>query len=175
MQAIVIILCMAALIVVAFQDFRERMISWYLVPLLFALFAWNALFNTSFRDVATGFLVNLAFTAFQLLILTIYFSIKSRKPVNIINSWLGIGDVLLLAVLCVAFSPINYLIFYIASLLITIAGFIIYKVLFKGRSATIPLAGAMALVMIACLVYQLFAAPSAFHNDASALNLLSFH
>lgn len=171
MQALITILCVAALAVVVVQDFRERMISWYLIPLLFLLFSWNALLNAPFKEVAFGFGVNLAFTAFQLLAITIYFSIKNKKPVNIINTWLGIGDVLLLATLCVAFSPVNYFVFYMGSLLLTIAGFAVYR-LFKGTSATIPLAGAMALVMIVCLCYQAFLMPFVFHNDAIALNLL---
>lgn len=175
MQTLVTILCMAALTVVVVQDFRERMISWHLIPLLFLLFGWNALLNASLQEVAFSFAVNLAFTLFQLFAITIYFSIKHKKPVNIINTWLGIGDVLLLVVLCVAFSPVNYFAFYMGSLLVTIAGFAAYRLTTKGKTVTIPLAGVMALVMIVCLCYQLLIMPAAFHNDTIALNLLKLY
>jgi hypothetical protein len=171
MQVIITLLIIAGLLIIAVQDFSERMISWYTIPLLFILFTCNALQAVPLKEAWTNFIANLAFVLIQLAALTAYFSIKSRKPVNIINTLLGIGDVLLLIVLCTAFSPLNYLLFYLLSLAITIAGYIIYKIL-KGRSGTIPLAGAVALVLLLCLLYSTITGRGSFYDDALALNVL---
>jgi hypothetical protein len=171
MQTLITLLSIAALAVVVVQDFRQRMISWYLVPILFMLFAANALLAISIIEAAYTFTVNLAFIILQLLMLTIYFSLRKRRLINIIDTWLGLGDVLLFIVLCTAFSPVNYFIFYLSSLLLAIIGFGIYKA-FKGASNTIPLAGTMSIAMIILLSLQVFIDPSRFYSDMHVLNFL---
>jgi Flp pilus assembly protein protease CpaA len=174
MQALATILSAAALIAVAVQDFRHRLISWYLVPVLFLLFAWNSLCSLSLSEAAFYFVINLSFIIIQVLALTLYFSIKERRPVNIIDSRLGIGDILLFVALCAAFSPVNFIVFYLLSLVLTIAGYTVSIFLLKGRSGSIPLAGAVALVLLLCLSYHFFA-PIDFYNDTAALGLLNMH
>lgn len=171
MQLLITLLLIATLTIVVVQDFRERMISWLLVPVLFILFSVNGLLESSIKEVAAGFAINLAFIVLQLLVLTIYFSARKKKLVNIIDTLLGLGDVLLFIVLCAAFSPVNYFIFYLGSLLLTILGFGAYKAL-KGRSTTIPLAGAMSIGMIILLCTRLFAESSCLYNDTHVLNFI---
>lgn len=171
MHLLITFLLTAALTVVAVQDFKHRLISWWLIPLLLLLFAWNALSALSIREAGTYFVFNISFLVFQLAAVTAYLSIKNKRLVNIVNTWLGIGDILLFLVLCAAFSPVNYLLFYLLGLLVTIAGYIIYK-LIKGRSGTIPLAGAVALCLLFCLLYKTFIREIDFYDDTLALQLL---
>ena len=172
MKEAIVLVTIAALVIVVIEDFRRRMISWYLIPLLLALFILRSVHDITIHETLFNFVMNAAFTTMQLLLLSLYFSIKEKKFVNIIDSWLGLGDVLLLYVLGAAFSPVNFLLFYIVSLVLTITGYTIYKTLLQGKDSTIPLAGAVALALILCLCYQLMVSPVSFYDDSPVLHLL---
>jgi len=104
--------------------------------------------------------------------LTIYISIKNKKFINVINSSLGLGDVLFFVVVCVAFSAINFILFYVMSLLFTLVGFIAYNTLVKKSVKEIPLAGAMAMVMITLIVLNQWMPQFNFYNDDYITGLL---
>jgi hypothetical protein len=165
---------MAILAVLAAEDFSKRLISWYWIPMLFVLFAGRALSQLSMGDAVSFFVINLCILALQLLLVSAYFSIRERRVVNIIDTWLGTGDILFFVVLCAAFSPLNYLLFYLLSLVLTIAGYIVYKIM-KGRSSAIPLAGAVALLLLLCLLLHWYEPRLDFYNDAFVMQLLFAH
>lgn len=144
---ILIILCLAFIVV---QDIRQRAISWILIPLILSAFIYRGLVyeNMLLKDV----LLNIAFVSIQLLLLTIYMSIKNKKPVNIVNTYLGLGDVLFFAVICAAFSTLNFIVFYLLSMITTLISMVLYNILSKKKSNDIPLAGGMAGVLIVLML-----------------------
>ncbi len=160
------ILAIGLLGIVVFQDFRQRAISWLLIPGLLVLFAAMAISANNLNDAAFNGLINLAFVAIQLICLTAWFSLKNRKFTNIVNSYLGIGDILFFCVLCLAFSPVNFIFFYLGSLILTIIGFVSYSGLRKESNKEIPLAGAMALGLIACFIYKYLHPGCSFYTEA---------
>jgi hypothetical protein len=95
----------------AYQDFRYRAISWFWLPILFMLLAYNHIKNTSYELVIDNFLLNISFLIFQMGALTLYFSFKNKRFVNVINTYLGLGDVLFFVVLSVGLSCFNYIFF----------------------------------------------------------------
>ena len=55
-----------------------------------------------------------------------------------------------------AFSPVNFILFYVGSLSIITIVFLFIKSLFKNVSSEIPLAGAMSVMLIVWYVISLF-------------------
>ena len=133
---------------IIYEDFKARAIHWYW--LLFLLVGILGLENISIKDGIVG----LAFMAFQLFVVTVYFSIKQRRLVNISKDYFGIGDTLFLIPLCFYFDIKRLLIFWIVGLLINILGFLIIKKTLKTDLQTIPFAGGMSLVLIVWIFYD---------------------
>jgi len=72
---------------------------------------------------------------------------------------------LFFVVMCLAFSPANFIVFYISSITFTLVGFLIYKQIVKNASVEIPLAGAQALAMIVLLVMSNFTQLNFYSDD----------
>jgi hypothetical protein len=170
MLLVVDIFLLFSLTLIVFQDFKQRQISWFLIPLSFAGFAYKAFI---YKDsIVTGFLFNTLFIMLQLICLTVYFSIKNKKFHNIIDSYLGLGDVLFFIVLCVVFSPLNFIAFYMSSMVITLLTIIVYNFFSSRQTKAIPLAGSMAAALI-LLIICTWALPDVdFYNDSYLLNFL---
>ena len=147
------IILLAALVL---QDFSQRAISWFLLPLLFSALFIKSLSSSSVSIIAYDFLKNTAFLSVQFFLVAVYFVLKERKIKSIINSKIGLGDVLFLLVLAIAFSPINFIVFYLLSLLLTLVGLLIYYLVYRRFECQIPLAGSIAILLIICIFSQYF-------------------
>ena len=151
---IAIIICLA---IITYQDFKERQISWLTIPTLIILFSVEAFVElTSFKNYLIDVGLNLTFIAMQMVILFIYFSIRAGKLINLINTKIGIGDVLFFGALAFSFSPVNFILFYVVSLSIITISFLFIRVLFRNISPEIPLAGAMAALLIVIYITSFF-------------------
>ena len=148
MVFIVNILLFIVLGIIVFQDMKFRAISWILIPALFIILIAKEFAFAHANDLIFNTLFNFSFVIIQFVLLTIYMSLKNRRLTNIINSYLGIGDLLFFLAITVAFSPLNFLLFFVISMTITLLFFIAYKIIKKNASPELPLAGGMAAVML---------------------------
>jgi predicted neutral ceramidase superfamily lipid hydrolase len=148
---------------IVFQDFKQRQISWFFIPLLFVGFMYKECYSDG--GAIKDLMLNIGFVLIQLVVLTAYMSVKNKKIVNVINSYLGIGDILFFAVLCAAFSPINFLVFYLCSIVLTLIGYLIYNAIIKSSQKEIPLAGAMASGMMMLMIANFFLPKMNLYND----------
>ena len=155
---------MICLCLIAFQDFRHRAISWFLIPILFVGFVFVALQTSAWEDYWKELVFNLCVIIIQLVLLTMYMSVKNKKFVNIVNSSLGIGDILFFVVLAVVFSPVNFIVFYIASTILTLVGYGLF-IIIKKEKTEIPLAGAMASMLLLLMVLNVCIPNMNLHND----------
>ena len=146
-----VIICFL-LILLSYQDFRYRAISWWLIPLLFVFLAYNNIKNTSFELVLQNLFLNLSFVLIQIGLLFLYFSIKNKRFINIIDTYIGIGDLLFFLVLAVSFSFFNYIFFQVISLTLVAFFFGVFKLLKKVLNPEIPLAGGMSLLFFICFI-----------------------
>ena len=167
------IVLIAILGVVIYQDFRFRAVSWVVFPVLLAAAVALGLRQTGSAELLESSIINLGVLALMFAGLTIYFSIRERALVNIVNRYIGIADILLLAVIAVLFSPVNFIMYYMGSLALITAGSLIYLVLKKDVNAEIPLAGAFAITLAACLVFNGVNGAVSLYDDALALELLN--
>lgn len=170
MQPILLVILIAILLVVVYQDFKSRAISWFLIPLLLMVVLTNAVMSINIQELTIFSVINLLLVLVNLLGVTLIISLKEKKIKNIINSYLGLGDVLFFLVLTTLFSPINFVVFFIGSIfLITLiyGGVILFR---KQQNTLIPLAGAMSLVLIAVLLVQQFTTSFHLYQDVLIIN-----
>lgn len=169
MLLVVDILIFFSLTLIVFQDFKQRQVSWFLIPLAFLGFAYKAFMYR--ESMLSGFLFNTAFIVLQLICLTLYFSIKNKKFLNIIDTYLGLGDVLFFIVVCVVFSPVNFIAFYLCSMVITLFAMLAYNFFSSRKTNSIPLAGAMAGALMILMVTARTTSGIDFYNDGYLLNI----
>ena len=140
------------LILVSYQDYKYRAVTWLVFPLMSIVFLYYSLIKTSFELFLTSSFINFFFVGFQLLSITAYFSIKELKLVNISKGYLGLGDILFLLNLCLIFSPINFIVFYLGTLILVIILFLLCRIARLGSFEKIPLAGIQALCLLVLLL-----------------------
>ena len=173
MKSVIDIYLFACLSIIAYQDFKQRQIFWFLIPLLFVGFVLKALLSDSSGALFTNSLFNFVFIALQFVFLSIYISIRNGRIINIVNTHIGLGDVLFLLVGCTAFSPLNYIIFYLVSSCVTLLGFGIYTFFSKRSSPEIPLAGAMSVMLILLMFLNNTVVQIGFYNDDYILSMIN--
>lgn len=173
-----LILSMATLVlsaVVAWQDFKSRLIAWWLPPLLFAAGVVSGLQQVRLRTLVFYTGINLLFVAFLFVMLFLWFSMRKKQWTNIFREAIGTGDLLFMVSMAAFFSVINFIV-------ALSAGFIVALVLHlpaalikntSGNAKTIPLAGVLALELIALLVWQLIDPAIHFYSDHYWFSLLN--
>ena len=160
------------LLLIFFQDLRERAVSWILFPVLTLLFlSYRFLNHDPVAVICQGALVNIGFVAMVFLILTAYFSVKRRKWTNITDGLLGLGDLLFLLALCFYLSVLNFLMFYIASLTMVLATWLVWRSIIK-KGNEVPQAGLQALLLAIALGLSWWICPVNLTSDDWLLRLM---
>jgi hypothetical protein len=145
------------LAVICISDFKYRSFHWIIIPILAILFFFKEIQFVNFNFIFHKFLKNLSFLSIQFAALTFYFSIVNRKFVNVIDSYIGLGDILFMIVLCLNFSFISYVFFILGSLVISVLVYSFLLLTKKNQKKEIPLAGIMSLLLAFVLMSdQLF-------------------
>ena len=142
-------LIIAGLLPIIWQDFKDRAIH------VGFLLAFIILSMISAWQTALPFhewIMNLGFILFILGILSFYFSMKNRRWVNIIDSYLGLGDVVFFIGLCFLFPLVNMLAFFVFSLVFSLIVYGIITLFKKGEHNNIPLAGLMGICLIGTII-----------------------
>ncbi len=161
------------LLLIFLQDILSRSVYWFLFPLLVLTLFVIRLQVQSLAVIAPLIGINLGFLTLQFLLLTVYFSLKNRKWVNITERLLGPGDLLSLGAISSYLSVLNYLFFYIASLLLVLSFWLIWQQLSRKKDSHIPLAGLQSLLfaVLLCAGWWLF--PVRLVDDTWVLNLFT--
>lgn len=149
------------------QDLKSRAVYWILFPLLFAcLFILKLIEHNTVNQIFESAGINLVFLGVQMLAVSAYFSIKNKRWVKITTALLGWGDVLLLLCLTVCFSVLNYLLFYVMSLLLSLMTWMILKAVNLVKSQHIPLAGFQSIVLVLLFISAWWVWPLNLNSDA---------
>lgn len=167
------ILIVITLVVLAWQDFRSRLISWWLIPVLLLAFVFAGKEQISWNGIGKYFLYNLAFLVLQFAIVWIWMSLRNRKPIRLIDSQIGLGDILFLVCIAAAFSTVNFLFFYTASLIAVLLIAVIIRMIRSSEKMLIPLAGAIAVPMIVLVTARFFDPAVNFYSEEWLLNILN--
>jgi hypothetical protein len=158
------VLILLVLLLIFVQDVKSRSVYWVLFPLLIVLFIISDLIgHKTFDGVSQPVLFNTGFLCLQLLIITCWFSLKAKKWINIAVNLLGWGDILFLTAIGFYLSFINYLFFYIISLIFTLSVWLIWQFIANNKGKYIPLAGIQAFALMGFLSADWWI----FHFDAT--------
>lgn len=148
MYTLFTILVLLTLALITIQDFRFRAVSWYLFPLgIIALLFWNYS-QSSFGEMVSYQLLNLALLSFQLAILVLFFRLKGIRVTELMKSFIGLGDILFFVLLALGLPSLIFIGFFLFSLVVSLlAGQLFF------RKSTTPLAGIQAalLFLFICL------------------------
>lgn len=143
------------LILIFFQDVKDRLVYWFLYPLVGLLAyiinsreigIWPSITNAAFNLLLTVFVLGCSYTYVAV--------VKKRK---FLNESIGAGDVLFFICLPFTFAPIAFIILFIFSLIFSLLLHLIFK---AGQAdKTVPLAGYMALFFAAVYTVSFFTEP----------------
>ncbi len=136
-----------------FQDIKERLVSWFLFPLL-AIFLGFVFYDT----VATPYffilsvVTNMALVTLIVLILFGYAKFILKK--KFIDHSFGMGDLLFFYAMAVGFPSVTFIVLFAGGIFFSLLLFLALK---KRRAmATVPLAGYMALYIAIVLAGSFF-------------------
>lgn len=129
------------------QDFRYRAISWYAFPLLAGLMVFE---NGHFNLIDST--ANISFLVVNFLLTTLIISLKNKRYVNLLDSHIGLGDLLMLACMSLYFTPFIFFLFYLSSLLFIGIAVGVYLSLAKPNNYTVPLAGMQGMLLFGCIL-----------------------
>jgi hypothetical protein len=168
------IITIILLLLIFLQDLKGRAVYWFLFPLLALLLTVIRIQqHLVFVDFLRGALLNLGFITLQLLTLTLYFSLKNRRWVNITAELLGWGDILFFLSIAFYLPFINYLFFYIVSLTGVLLAWLIWRSISQHKHPFIPLAGLLSLAVAGLLTADWWFKSFNLADDAWLLNLIA--
>ncbi|MBN1953387.1 MAG: hypothetical protein JW801_19435 [Bacteroidales bacterium] len=168
MQIILTIFTVMVLAGIFYFDLRYLAVPTYLVMGLILLTGIRFGMEEQAAENLMKIMINIVGTLAVLLTAIIVLFIRKKQVVNPVNRWIGAADLLLILVLCLSFSPVNYLVFFILSsfLIITI------KILTSSSDKPIPLAGMQSLLFaITLILARIF--EYSLYNDTRLLILIT--
>lgn len=148
------VLLFFALLAVFFQDRRYRAVYWWMYPILTILLLFLKNEHITWPLILEDGLYNLVFIGLQLFVLSLYFSFKNKKLINITQGYIGWGDILFFVALAFYLSPFNFAVFYLSSLIVIIFFLIISGKYKSDTSYQIPLAGWQSVLFLLMLLLQ---------------------
>lgn len=175
MNWIVLFFICVLLFIIIHQDFKYRAVNWVVFPFL-AFFAilYNLISQNTVTQLLKNSMFNLIFIILQFCLLYLYFALKNRKLVSITEK-VGAGDLFFLVAISLLFSPVNFILFYIISLIFSLAFYGINFLIFKTKNPfkiSIPLAGLQSLFLIAIFLIEVLFGKLNITNDIFILSKL---
>ncbi|MDB5145474.1 MAG: hypothetical protein JWQ66_4187 [Mucilaginibacter sp.] len=165
---------LAILLLIFLQDLKARAVYWFLFPLLAVMLVVIRFQHpVVLPELAQSAMINIGFILVQLIILTLYFSLKSKQWINISNGLLGLGDILFLMSIAFYLSVLNFLFFYISSLIGVLLLWLIGQAVSLEKNKYIPLAGLQSLIFIVFLTGDWWCWSFNLTDDTWLLNLIA--
>lgn len=135
-------------LLIFFQDIRERKISVYILVLLLASILILNGRRLSDPEWLNDILFNELMLALQLMMTILAIKLLKGRNVKVIDNYLGLGDIVLLAICGLCFRPDAFFVFYIFSLVLGISTFLVIGVLKKPWTRELPFAAIMSFVYV---------------------------
>ena len=160
------LLCLIPLI---WEDLKSREISliWFLILSLVTLVL---AYLQPIPEFWKQLLLNISFILLQFILLSCYFSIKNKRWLWVTQVGFGGGDIFLLVILLFFFPFLNYLLFYVISLLWTLLLCGLFVLFSQRKIVKLPLAGLQALLLALLIIMELV-----FHVDIRSEDWLLNH
>jgi hypothetical protein len=168
------LLTLTLLLIIFAEDMYSRAVHWFLFPLLIAAFVLlRSVGQEPLHSIMVDAVLNSGFVLLQYSLVTLYFSVKRRRLVNITSGLLGWGDILFIFSFAFVLSPVNYVVFYIISLIVVLIGWLIYTLLTRLSDRHIPLAGMQAFLLAVILTVSWWRGGFGLAHDTWILHYLA--
>lgn len=139
------------MLVITYQDFKEREISWILIPGVLGLGITNAIYtNLNPLELAAS----VVFLSGLLTLVYLVFALKQKTlKLKFTSELLGLGDILLFYAIIPFFGFNEYVLIFTGGLIFSLISHSIYNLIYSSKS--IPLAGwfSIFLIFIFCWNY----------------------
>jgi hypothetical protein len=167
------IVAIVFLVIILFQDFKFRKISWILLPFLLIVFALKSFLLLDAAEAGILCMKNFGFLLIQFLALFVFYLLKERKPVNLINSKIGLGDVLFFIAICPSMSLLNFLFYCLIGIIGTIAGYLLVRLFSPNASTEVPFAGSLSFTLMLFIFAHYLSNNFDLYNDGFITGLLT--
>ena len=138
--------------IIAYQDFKTRLISLWLVILFGALNVSQYIVQFTFYQFLENVIFSLCYFLFIYLVLHLFYFIKKKKFDSIINSELGLGDLLIFLSIGICIEPVHLIYFFTVAFIMSL----LVHILFFKNKKSVPLAGFLVLFYLFFLVVTPF-------------------
>ena len=157
MKYLILTSLLLILSMITYQDCKERQVNWILFPVAFFLSIVNSLRHVTADKLLLDAGLNAIMIAILFLFLLMYTKIRFKGQKGL---WqlIGVGDLLLFVLLSVNFALLNFVLFCLISLIVSLGTSVFYK--YK----TIPLAGVQASCLSFALLLQEIAEMNLFNE-----------
>lgn len=153
------------------EDITRLSVHWWLFPVLCgSLILIGLHFNGDYHWMMVQAFANMAFIAIVFGLLSVVYSIKQRRFVNITKDLLGLGDFAFLISIALYLPFINYFLFFIGSTICVLLLWLPFKVLLK--KVYVPLAGLQALLFGGLFLAEWIVPSISLANDQWFINVL---
>ncbi|MBL7932143.1 MAG: prepilin peptidase [Bacteroidia bacterium] len=143
MNIIFLILLGLCSVGIAYQDFKERMISLWLIVLFSLLSLLKFLRDYDLSSLYENTIFLLLYMLLSFVILKLYYFLKEKRFTKILDEKIGAGDVLLISTIGLCLEPTIQIVFFTFSFLVTL---IIIPFL---KTKTAPLGAVLVICFLA--------------------------
>ncbi|WP_375334380.1 hypothetical protein [Flagellimonas sp. C4] len=131
--------------IMAYQDMRDREVTWVLFPLLGTSLALTHILQVGFSVFVHAIVINLILITCVVSLLWSITTFGFKK--SFLNVSFGLGDLLFLYIFAMGFPTMTFVYLMVGSLLFSLLAFLLMKLVLQSQ--TVPLAGLMGLFLIA--------------------------
>ena len=152
MQWLLLILLSLLSAAIAYQDFKTRLISIWLVVGFVAICFTRYLVSNSYYQFLENALFCICYFLLSYLVLVLVFYFKTRKFEKLINDKIGWGDVILFISIGCCIEPIYLIYFFTTSFILSL----LIQVLFFKEKKSIPMGGFIVMFYLIFQIFNLF-------------------
>jgi hypothetical protein len=138
------ILLFISLLAIAWQDFRSRMISLWLIIIFFLLNSAVFLFQNSLNDYFKNAAFCIAYMLVSYVFIRLYYLAGGRGKERILDEKVGWGDVVIFLIMGFSLEPFELIFFYTFTFIFSL----VLYLLFMSKKRPVPLAAFVSLIYL---------------------------
>jgi hypothetical protein len=137
---------------IAFQDFKERKVFWFLFPLAMVLFGLLHYLQSIAPEIFFYYaLIN--FLLITCIIATLFIHTRFILKKAFLNHSLGLGDILFFYAFGLGFSSVTFIVLLVGAVVFSLLAFLLFKK--RLKLDTVPLAGLMGFFLVFVILFSL--------------------
>lgn len=156
---------MLVLLLIFIEDLRHRAVHWSLFAQLALCLGLLGALTLRKRILFDDTVFNLSFIAVQFGVVSLWYSLRARRWVNLLRDRVGPGDLLFLAISTLAFSRFNFILFVLSGLVFSLLAYGLILLLVRRAERTVPTAGALAIYMAVWMGLELTGVVAPLHSS----------